>query len=239
MIGNPKITCERSTCRRGRNVASLTVENYGKAVYQICASQDGRPAATGQLATMLDVLPGTVTSMLKTLSQSRLATYTPYEGVELTDAGEKLALRVLRRHRLIELFLVETLGLTWDEVHEEAEKMEHAVSDFLVDRIDAYLDNPEFDPHGDPIPRSDGTIRASEGRSLAHCQTGDQFRLARVIDQSPEFLRFLTDTGLRIGAEGRVTQNRAVAGLVSVEVEGDTKNLGLEAAEKLVVTDLP
>ena len=221
-----------------RFVASLTVENYVKTIYQICVTQEGRPAATGQLAEALDVLPGTVTSMLKTLSQSRLATYTPYAGVELTDAGRKLALRVLRRHRLIELFLVETLGLTWDEVHEEAEKMEHAVSDFLVDRIDAYLDNPQFDPHGDPIPQSDGTIHATEGRSLADCQSGDRFKLARVVDQSPEFLRYLTDAGLQLGAEGHVAENRSVAGMITVEIQGDTKNLGLEAAEKLVVTDI-
>ena len=113
---------------------SLTVENYVKTIYQIALEQDGRPAATGQLATALSVSPGTVTSMLKTLSESGLATYAPYEGARLTVSGEALALRVVRRHRLIELFLVKTLDLTWDEVHEEAENMEHAVSDRLVDR---------------------------------------------------------------------------------------------------------
>ena len=219
-------------------MASLTVENYVKAVYQICATQEGRPAATGQLAATLDVLPGTVTSMLKTLSQSQLVTYTPYEGVQLTEAGQRLALRVLRRHRLIELFLVETLGLTWDEVHEEAEMMEHAVSDFLVDRIDQYLDNPEFDPHGDPIPQSDGTISSSASHALAECKSGDRFRLTRVVDQSPEFLRYLTDTGLELGTEGLVADNRRIAGMITVDIAGETKNLGLEAAEKLMVDDL-
>jgi DtxR family Mn-dependent transcriptional regulator len=218
-------------------MASLTVENYVKAVYQICATQEGRPATTGQLASALGVLPGTVTSMLKTLSQSRLVSYTPYEGVELTDAGRSLALRVLRRHRLIELFLVETLGLTWDEVHEEAEKMEHAVSEFLVDRIDAYLENPQFDPHGDPIPQSDGTVHAAADRSLANCKSGDRFQLSRVADQSPEFLRYLTDAGLQLGTQGRVSENRGIAGMITVEIGGKQKDLSLEAAEKLLVTD--
>ncbi len=132
---------------------SLTVENYVKTIFQICAASGGEPAATGQVATALAVSPGTVTSMLKTLSESNLATYTPYEGVRLTAAGTALALRVVRRHRLIELFLVKTLEMTWDEVHEEAEHMEHAVSDRLIDRIDTFLGHPETDPHGDPIPR--------------------------------------------------------------------------------------
>ena len=115
-------------------MATLTVENYVKAIYQISAQQDGQVAATGQIAEGLGVSPGTVTSMLKTLDERNLATYVPYEGVRLTDAGRVLALRVIRRHRLIELFLVRTLKLSWDQVHEEAEHMEHAVSDLLIDR---------------------------------------------------------------------------------------------------------
>jgi DtxR family Mn-dependent transcriptional regulator len=169
---------------------SLTVENYVKSIFLICARLDGGPAATGQLAAALEVSPGTVTSMLKTLAESHLATYTPYEGVRLTDSGRALALRVLRRHRLIELFLVQTLGLSWDEVHEEAEHLEHAVSDRLIDLIDAHLGYPISDPHGDPIPRSDGSMEWTEGRRLAECQEGDAFEVSRVLDQSPEFLRY-------------------------------------------------
>ena len=146
---------------------SLTIENYLKSIYTICNRQDQRPAATGQLAEALSVSPGTVTSMLKSLETSGLVIYTPYEGVRMTDTGQQLALRVLRRHRLIELFLVKTLGLSWDEVHEEAENMEHAVSDFLVDRIDDFLGKPQTDPHGDPIPRSDGTIQISHDISAS------------------------------------------------------------------------
>jgi DtxR family Mn-dependent transcriptional regulator len=214
---------------------SLTVENYIKAIFQIGQSSGGQ-AATGQLAAALGVSPGTVTSMLKTLSESKLVTYTPYEGVRLTPEGAALALRVVRRHRLIELFLVKTLDLSWDEVHEEAEHMEHAVSDRLVDKIDAFLGHPEVDPHGDPIPRRDGTLKVADSLSLAECQVGDYFQLTRVIDQSPEFLRFLSSSGLPLGVSGRIVANTPEAGIVTISIGGQETTLGQAAAEKLLVT---
>jgi DtxR family transcriptional regulator, Mn-dependent transcriptional regulator len=216
-------------------LASLTVENYVKTIYQICAAAGSRPAATGQLAAALGVSPGTVTSMLKTLSESNLATYTPYEGVRLTTAGSALALRVIRRHRLIELFLVKTLNLAWDEVHEEAEHMEHAVSDRLIDRIDTFLGHPDTDPHGDPIPRRDGSVASTEVWTLAGCQVGDRFRLARVVDQSPAFLRYLASSGLVLGASGAVVANQPAASIVTVEIDGQQTTLGRQAAEKILV----
>ncbi len=214
---------------------SLTVENYVKAIYLICSEQQISAAATGQIAASLGVLPGTVTSMLKTLSESNLATYMPYAGVSLTSSGNALALRVLRRHRLIELFLVRTLQLNWDEVHEEAEHMEHAVSDWLVDRIDQFLDHPAVDPHGDPIPRADGSVPATPYATLAGCDEGARFRLMRVTDQSPEFLRYLTQSGLPLGTEGRVIANRNEAGVVSVQIGDNLTSLGHEAAAKILV----
>jgi DtxR family Mn-dependent transcriptional regulator len=213
----------------------LTVENYLKAIYQISLAGGGKTAATGEVAQVLQVAPGTVTSMLKTLAESGLAHYTPYEGAALTPAGAGLALRVMRRHRLIELFLVKTLHLTWDEVHEEAENMEHAVSDLLIDRIDAFLDHPKVDPHGDPIPSADGSLDIPQTRSLAECQAGEEFRLARVLDQSPEFLRFLTESGLPLGVEGKVLSNRVESGVVKIRVEGRETTLGRQAAEKLCI----
>jgi len=216
-------------------VASLTIENYVKAIYQI-AGQESHPAATGRLAEALGVSPGTVTSMLKTLSESGLAEYVPYEGARLTDQGRVLALRVLRRHRLIELFLVRTLDLSWDEVHEEAENMEHAVSDLLVDRIDAFLEYPATDPHGDPIPKADGTVARTAGRRLADLAAGERFRVERVIDQSSDFLRYLTEAGLRLGAEGRVVANRTEAGVTTVEVAGQETTLAHGIAAQLLVT---
>jgi DtxR family Mn-dependent transcriptional regulator len=214
---------------------SLTIENYLKAIYQICTRNDNLPAATGELAAGLGVSPGSVTSMLKTLAESGLATYIPYEGVRLTESGNALALRVLRRHRLIEQFLVTTLNLAWDEVHEEAENMEHAVSDLLVDRIDEYLGFPATDPHGDPIPRADGTIARSDDQRLVDCKVGSGFRLVRVMDQSPEFLRYLSEVGLPLGAEGTVVSHRHEAGTTTVRVGQRETTLARQAAEKLRV----
>ncbi|MGE0610224.1 MAG: metal-dependent transcriptional regulator [Pirellulales bacterium] len=217
-------------------MASLTVENYVKAIYQISSENQAATAATGKVASALGVSPGTVTSMLKTLSESGLATYTPYEGVSLTPAGQKLALRVVRRHRLIELFLVKTLNMDWDEVHAEAENMEHAVSDRLIERIDSFLGQPQVDPHGDPIPRADGSLDVDETRTLLECPVGFAFRLSRVVDQSPEFLRFLSESGLRLGARGSVRANQAQAGIVTIEIAGQETSLGRDAAEKLLVS---
>ena len=220
---------------------SLTVENYVKTIYQITAAQAGQPASTGQIAAALDVSPGTVTSMLKTLDAARLATHKPYEGVSLSRAGRVLALRMNRRHRLIEHFLLRTLDMSWDEVHDEAEHMEHAVSDLLVDRIDAFLGRPEVDPHGDPIPRAEGLSfeppAEPAARPLAECDAGTRFRLARVLDQSSEFLRYLTDSGLALGAAGTVDKNPDGAGLMRIRLEGRGLSLALEAAAKLLVTE--
>jgi DtxR family Mn-dependent transcriptional regulator len=218
-------------------MASLTVENYLKTIYQIINSQDGRAATTGQVAAALGVAPGTVTSMLKTLDAAQLAAHRPYEGVVLLPAGQALALRVLRRHRLLELFLMRTLGMSWDEVHDEAEHMEHAVSDLLVERIDTFLGRPEVDPHGDPIPRTDGKLREGPpSRSLADCQPGEAFSLARVLDQSPEFLRYLTEMGLSLGVTGTVAENPHGVGLMLIDVDQRPVAVSLETASSLAVT---
>jgi DtxR family Mn-dependent transcriptional regulator len=213
---------------------SLTVENYLKTIY-VLAQAEGGAVATGQIASALRVLPGTVTSMLKTLDEGHLATYTPYEGVRLTAAGRALALRVLRRHRLIEQFLSQTLNLSWDEVHEEAEHMEHAVSDALVDRIDAYLGHPTIDPHGDPIPQPDGSMAATAVRSLADCAPGEPFRIARVTDQSPEFLRYLSEFGLGIGAQGTLVTTDDARKSITVRLGNKSITLPRDAAGKLMI----
>lgn len=226
-------------------MASLTVENYVKTIFQITSSQSGRPANTGQIATALGVAPGTVTSMLKTLDAARLATHKPYEGVSLSRAGKMLALRVLRRHRLIELFLMRSLGLSWDEVHDEAEHMEHAVSDLLVDRIDTFLGFPDVDPHGDPIPKIDGEslLEPNELSSclLAECENGYGFCLSRVLDQSPAFLKYLTESGLTLGVCGVVQRNPDGAGLMRIKINSKSKSnvlaIAIETAFKLVVKE--
>jgi DtxR family Mn-dependent transcriptional regulator len=216
-------------------MATLTVENYVKAIYQLCAETDGQGASTGSIAKRLGVSPGTVTSMLRTLSESGLADYQAYEGVQLTDSGRRLALRVLRRHRLVELFLVQTLGLTWDEVHEEAEHLEHAVSESLVDRIDDFLGNPDRDPHGDPIPRSDGSVPENDAEPLASLAPSTEFVLDRVVEQSPEFLRYLSDSGLSIGTTATVVENHPLAGALIVQTSDRQVTLGRELADKLLI----
>jgi len=216
---------------------SLTVENYLKTILQRCIDDNAESISTGQLAAALHVSPGTATSMLKTLADSGLAVYKPYEGASLTPAGNKLALRMLRRHRLIELFLVRTLNLTWDQVHEEAEHMEHATSDFLIDRIDEFLGHPATDPHGDPIPTADGNMpsEADSAVKLSACAAGSRVTVIRVLNQQPEFLRYLSENGLTIEATGSVESNSAEAGVVTLKIGRRLLTLGHAAAEQLLV----
>ena len=153
----------------------------------------------GQLAAALGVVPGTATTLVKALADSGLVEYEPYAGVRLTAAGKKLAALVLRRHRLMELFLVKVVGMSWAEVHDEAERLEHAASDQLIDRIDAMLGCPSTDPHGDPIPDSEGSVVTPEYQTLLTCPVDTPVVLARVTDQDSEFLRFLEGSDLTPG----------------------------------------
>ncbi len=216
---------------------SLTVENYLKAILQISLKSKEESISTGNLSAELSVSPGTVTSMLKSLADAHLIAYVPYEGASLTQEGRKLALRMLRRHRLIELFLVKTLNLTWDCVHQEAENMEHSVSDFLIDRIDDFLDHPETDPHGDPIPTAEGEMRIdlSAVIPLEKCLEGTEVRFVRVLNQSEEFLRFLSKSGFHLGETGVIIQNSAEADIVKTRLKDKTLTIGQNAASQLLV----
>jgi DtxR family Mn-dependent transcriptional regulator len=218
-----------------RALASLTVENYVKAIFKICRQDGNKLAATGRLAVALDVSPGTVTSMLKALSDSGLATYTPYEGVQLTESGLTLALEIVRRHRLIESFLAKVLGMSWDEVHEDAEQLEHSVSKRLVERIDEFLGHPEYDPHGDPIPGQDGVLPERSVCSLSECPRDCSFELAQVTDQTPDFLRYLSHSGFVLGCKGTVMANRPEASVITVRVADSEVSLGIDAAQKMLV----
>src|ERR1700726_3203083 len=172
---------------------SSTVENYLKAIYlgQLMLPAGSRLVPMGHVAAALGVTPGTATTMVKALAESGLAEYEPYSGVRLTSAGEKLAGRVLRRHRLVELFLVQVMGMSWDEVHAEAEQLEHVVSERLIERIDEMLGRPTHNPHGDPIPNTDRTITAKHLDSLLTCPVGRRLKVTRIADQDPSFLRFI------------------------------------------------
>lgn len=201
---------------------SSTVENYVKQIYLEAQRADGEPVQTGQLAQALSVTPGTVTSMLKTLSSAGLIDYEPRTGVHLTGGGRELALHVLRRHRLIEQFLVEVLKLDWSEVHEEAEQLEHVISDKVLERIDALLGYPSSDPHGDPIPSSDGKVRSPrESCLLADLDTGEEATVSRIIDQDPRFLRYLREQGLMPGIRIKVDQRDARSECMTIELTGE------------------
>ncbi|MEM6455195.1 MAG: metal-dependent transcriptional regulator [Acidobacteriota bacterium] len=219
-----------------------TEEDYLKAIFQLAtADAPADPSAEaivsmGQIAQALTVAPGTVTGMVKALERRGLVRYQPYVGVTLTDEGRSLALHVLRRHRLIELFLVRVLGYDWSEVHDEAEQLEHALSDTLVERIDRLLGSPTVDPHGDPIPGPGGELAVVDLVSLAECAVGDAHHLRRVSDQAGAFLRFAETHGLVPGARLTVTAAEPAAHALTVQADGhDAVTLGREAAGKLWV----
>ena len=182
-------------------IPSLTTENYVKAIYQLGGHIPDQVVATGAIAGQLSVSPGSVTAMLKTLRDAELVEYAPYEGVRLTGSGTNLALRVLRRHRLIELFLSQTLDLSWDEVHEEAEHMEHAVSDRLIDRIESYLGFPQTDPHGDPIPRQRWYGREVGRQSVDRVAAGRAVSADACARSIERFLAILDRIGIGIGCD--------------------------------------
>jgi DtxR family Mn-dependent transcriptional regulator len=212
-----------------------TVEDYLK---QILLEEQREPerVPTGRIATALAVTPGTATAMVKTLADGGLVDYEAYGGVRLTAAGRRLALHVLRRHRLLEVFLVQVLGLDWSEVHAEAERLEHAVSDRVIERIDEMLGRPEVDPHGDPIPNAAGEVPEHELETLAALPAGARGRVARVVDQETDFLRLIERLGLQPGTRVRVAARDEAADTLSLDLgRGRRANLGLRAAGKILV----
>jgi DtxR family Mn-dependent transcriptional regulator len=216
---------------------SSTVENYLKAIYhgQSTLPTGQRLLPMGQVASALSVTPGTATTMVKTLAESGLVEYEPYAGVRLTKAGDKLAALVLRRHRLVELFLVRVMGMSWDEVHDDAEQLEHVVSDRLIDRIDEMLGRPTRDPHGDPIPSADGAVAHRPLESLLTCPVHTALRVARIADQDPSFLRFIEQNDLKPGQELTVETRDPAADSVLLRANDRALTIGARAASKLLV----
>jgi DtxR family Mn-dependent transcriptional regulator len=217
---------------------SQTVENYLKTIFlaQIGLDKSESLVPMGQIAASLGVVPGTATTMIKTLSESGLVHYEPYLGVRLTEAGEKLAGLVLRRHRLIELFLVKVLGMSWAEVHDEAERLEHAVSERLIDRIDDMLGRPAVDPHGDPIPTAEGHLPQIDDADLLSAPADVALEITRVTDQDPEFLRFVEQRRLMPGAVVVIEQRDSAGDSIRLRTsEGDTTTIGARAASKVLV----
>lgn len=209
------------------------VEDYLKAIYLL--TQDDVPVGTSAIAERLGVAPGSVTGMLKRLGRQDLVEHERYQGARLTDRGRREAIRMIRRHRILELFLVEVLGYTWDQVHAEAERLEHAASDELVNRMAAALGNPESDPHGHPIPTSSGQILASALPTLAEIEPGRSAVLRRVSDEDPEALRYLARLNLIPGVAIRVVERTPFGGPLKIMVEGVEEMIGIELARRLRV----
>ena len=217
---------------------SSTVENYLKAIHH---AQNVLPAGErlvpmGSVATTLGVTPGTATTMIKALAESGLAEYEPYSGVRLTSAGERLAGLVLRRHRLVELFLVQVMGMSWAEVHDDAEQLEHVVSERLIERMDEMLGRPTHDPHGDPIPNPQGAIVTRQMDNLLTCPVATPLRVTRIADQDPDFLRFVESNDLKPGQTVEVESRDAAADAVRLGGRGRRPlTIGARAASKLLV----
>ena len=213
-----------------------TVENYLRRLYLELRGRADPLLPLGRLARAMGVVPGTATAMVKALADAGLVQYEPRGGVGLTARGEQLALHVVRRHRLVELFLVQVLGLDWSVVDAEAEDLEHAVSERVLERIDALLGRPKVDPHGDPIPTSRGQIEEPRRISLADCPPGRSQRIAQVLDQDAAFLSFVQRQGLAPGAIVTVVRRQNAADAVSVRVgQQALVALGLSAAAKVLV----
>ena len=215
--------------------ASSAVEDYLKAVYALETRLDG-PVPTNALAERLGVTPGSVSGMLRRLDELGLLQHERYRGVTLTAEGRRVALRTMRNHRLLELLLVEMLDVPWDRVHGEAELLEHVLSDELAERIAAKLGNPEFDPHGDPIPSSDLDLTERETRSLEEVDVGETVAFVRVSDADPAMLRYLSDRGIVPGVILKVTDRQPFGGPLMVRHGSGDHPLGGQLAAAMRVT---
>lgn len=219
-------------------MATSTVENYLKHILLLSKDADTL-VSMGALAESLAVVPGTATTMVKALADGGLVDHRPRQGVRLTAAGSRLALSVLRKHRLVETFLVNVLKMDWSAVHAEAEQLEHAISDDVLDRLDALLGHPAVDPHGDPIPSRQGKLSSQVYATLATCAVAKPLRIVRITEQSTEFLQFVEQNGLLPGAIVRVSDRNLAAGLVSLKKTGQKSlAVSLAAAGQILVEPL-
>jgi DtxR family Mn-dependent transcriptional regulator len=190
---------------------SPAIQDYAKAIYAL-EQREGGPVSTNALADRLDVTPGSASGMVRRLCELGLVSHAPYHGVQLTPAGERVALEVLRHHRLLELYLATSLGVPWDRVHDEAEVLEHVLSEELEALIADKLGNPTHDPHGDPIPTADLVVEERPTQRLADLEPGDTGRLVRVSDSDPEMLRYLGERGIAPGAQFEIVERQPFDG---------------------------
>lgn len=213
---------------------SESTEDYLKAIYAI-EREKGR-VLTSQLAERLKVKPASATGMLRKLADLKLVIYERYQGVELTPAGRKIALEVIRHHRLLELYLNEVMGVPWDKVHNEAEKLEHAISEELEDRIDELLGFPTKDPHGAPIPSRTGKVEKISSEKLEDLKAGQTGHIAEVSDEDSDLLRYAGELGLFPGEEVSVISVAPYNGPITLKVKDKEVTIGREAAKKILVS---
>jgi DtxR family transcriptional regulator, Mn-dependent transcriptional regulator len=210
-------------------------EDYLKAIYVL--EMNGEKVNNSALANHMGFAPASATNMVKKLAQLNLVEYEPYQGVRLTRLGRQVALEVLRHHRLLELFLHETLAMSWDRVHEEAEKLEHVISETLEDAIAAVLGHPTVDPHGDPIPSKDGQVVRQSGVPLNAVAMNQVHILVRVLHQDRERLHYLGSLGLYPGTRVSVVERTPFNGPLLIEIEGEKHAMAYDMAETLLVTN--
>ncbi|MCW2968655.1 MAG: iron (metal) dependent repressor, DtxR family [Solirubrobacteraceae bacterium] len=213
---------------------TTAVEDYAKAIYAL-EQREGAAVSTNALADRMGVTPASASAMVKRLDGLGLVTHVPYRGVQLTAAGTKVALEILRHHRLLELYLAETLGVPWDRVHDEAEVLEHVLSEELEELIAAKLGNPTHDPHGDPIPTRDGRIAERSSTALCDLALGSFARFVRVSDSDPAMLRYLAERGIAPGADLEVVDKQPFDGPLFVRFGDDVHVLGGELARAMRV----
>lgn len=216
---------------------SPSAEDYLKAIFSL--TERGDAASTSAVAHALDVQPASVTGMVKRLAESGLLEHVPYRGVQLTAEGAREALRIVRRHRILETYLVERLGYAWDDVHDEAERLEHAASDGLIDRMAHALEHPSHDPHGSPIPTRGGEIERVDFTTLADTPAGEEVHIRAVDDEDSARLRYLEERGLVPGVHLRVESRDPFEGPVTVRLggpEGPSEVVGHELARRIFVT---
>lgn len=212
------------------------VEDYLKVIYEL--ENEGGPAGTNEIATALHIAPASVSGMLRRLAEQGLITHERYKGVRLTEGGRRAALRTIRRHRVIEAYLTQALGYPWDEVHEEADRLEHAASDALIDRMAAAIGEPLTDPHGAPIPSREGTLEEERLASLAELAEGERAAIARVGDRDAERLRYLGELGIVPGTPVEVLARAPFDGPITLRVGSTDHAIGRSLAEGILVTPL-
>jgi DtxR family Mn-dependent transcriptional regulator len=216
---------------------SAAIQDYLKAIYRL--QEGGEKVTTSALAERLGVASASVTNMIKRLAELKLVRHTPYREAVLTPAGGKIALEIIRHHRLIELYLSEIMGYSWDQVHDEAERLEHVISEEFEEKMDAALGRPKTDPHGDPIPSKDGRVATFDHSRLADLEPGDHAVVRRVDDDDPERLRYLSERGLVLNARVEVLEKEPFDGPLLVRVGRVRHHLGLEVARGVFVEAAP